>query len=110
MEPALADQLQELQYNDIAGLERSIDTAYKIASKRLFEVFIDKFKLLDHLNALRNYLMLGRGDFADQLMEALEYACFSSASNNVSNMFDVTQVRVWRSQRTHFTDTISRLR
>jgi len=62
----------ELQYNDIAGLERSIDTAYKIASKRLFEVFINKFKLLDHLDALRNYLMLGRGDFADQLMEALE--------------------------------------
>ncbi|KXN89628.1 hypothetical protein AN958_05495 [Leucoagaricus sp. SymC.cos] len=62
----------QLQYNDIAGLERSIDTAYKIASKRLFEVFIDKFKLLDHLNALRNYLMLGRGDFADQLMETLD--------------------------------------
>ncbi|KAF9453076.1 gamma-tubulin complex, DGRIP91/SPC98 component, partial [Macrolepiota fuliginosa MF-IS2] len=62
----------QLQYNDITGLERSIDTAYKIASKRLFEVFIDKFKLLDHLNALRNYLMLGRGDFADQLMETLE--------------------------------------
>ncbi|KAF5363247.1 hypothetical protein D9756_000424 [Leucocoprinus leucothites] len=61
-----------LQYNDIAGLERSIDTAYRIASKRLFEVFIDKFKLLDHLDALRNYLMLGRGDFADQLMEALD--------------------------------------
>lgn len=62
----------QLQYNDIAGLERSIDTAYKIASKRLFEVFIDKFKLLDHLDALRNYLMLGRGDFADQLMETLD--------------------------------------
>jgi gamma-tubulin complex component 3 len=38
----------------------------------LFEVFIDKFKLLDHLNALRDYLMLGHGDFADQLMETLE--------------------------------------
>ncbi|KAJ3565736.1 hypothetical protein NP233_g7448 [Leucocoprinus birnbaumii] len=62
----------QLQYNDIAGLERSIDTAYRIASKRLFEVFIDKFKLIDHLDALRNYLMLGRGDFADQLMEALD--------------------------------------
>ncbi|XP_006460300.1 hypothetical protein AGABI2DRAFT_203257 [Agaricus bisporus var. bisporus H97] len=62
----------QLRYNDIAGLERSIDIAYSIASRRLFEVFIDKFKLLDHLNALRDYLMLGHGDFADQLMETLE--------------------------------------
>ncbi|KAG6866477.1 hypothetical protein C0991_003995 [Blastosporella zonata] len=53
------------------GLERSIDTAYQIASQRLFEVFIEKFKLLDHLSALKNYLLLGHGDFADRLMEAL---------------------------------------
>ncbi|KAJ6539390.1 gamma-tubulin complex, component 3 [Mycena capillaripes] len=60
-----------LKYSDIAGLERSIDAAYQIASQRLFEVFIDKFKLLDHLRALKHYLMLGHGDFADKLMEAL---------------------------------------
>lgn len=60
-----------LQYSDIAGLERSIDAAYHIASQRLFEVFIEKFKLLDHFSALKNYLLLGHGDFADRLMEAL---------------------------------------
>ncbi|TFK75864.1 gamma-tubulin complex DGRIP91/SPC98 component [Pluteus cervinus] len=60
-----------LKYSDIHGLERSIDAAYQIASQRLFEIFIDKFKLLDHLHALKNYLMLGHGDFAEQLMEAL---------------------------------------
>lgn len=60
-----------LKYSDIAGLERSIDAAYQTASHRLFEVFLEKFKLLDHLKALKHYLMLGHGDFADQLMEAL---------------------------------------
>ncbi|GLB33853.1 putative gamma-tubulin complex DGRIP91 SPC98 component [Lyophyllum shimeji] len=60
-----------LKYSDIAGLERSIDAAYQVASQRLFEVFIEKFKLLDHLSALKNYLLLGHGDFADRLMEAL---------------------------------------
>ncbi|PFH52765.1 hypothetical protein AMATHDRAFT_139134 [Amanita thiersii Skay4041] len=60
-----------LRYSDIAGLERSIDIAYQIASYRLFEVFLDKFKLLDHLTALKNYMMLGHGDFVDQLMDAL---------------------------------------
>lgn len=63
--------LVALKYSDISGLERSIDAAYKIASQRLFDVFFDKFKLLVHLRALKNYLMLGHGDFADQLMDTL---------------------------------------
>ncbi|ETW84038.1 hypothetical protein HETIRDRAFT_415759 [Heterobasidion irregulare TC 32-1] len=60
-----------LQYSDISGLERSIDAAYRIASQRLFDIFFEKFRLLDHLRALKNYLFLGHGDFADQLMDAL---------------------------------------
>ncbi|CAE6481924.1 unnamed protein product [Rhizoctonia solani] len=60
-----------LKYSDITGLEHSIDTAFQIASQRLFDVFLVKFKLMDHLLALKQYLMLGHGDFADQLMEAL---------------------------------------
>lgn len=60
-----------LKYSDIGGLERSIDAAYSTASQRLFDVFLEKFKLLDHLSALKNYMMLGQGDFADQLMIAL---------------------------------------
>jgi gamma-tubulin complex component 3 len=58
----------------MAGLVRSIDNAYQIASRRLFDVFFEKFKLMDHLRALKQYLLLGHGDFADQLMEALLYA------------------------------------
>ncbi|OJA18989.1 hypothetical protein AZE42_00397 [Rhizopogon vesiculosus] len=60
-----------LKYSDIAGLERSIDSAYSTASARLFEVFTEKFRLLDHLSALKHYLLLGYGDFSEQLMEAL---------------------------------------
>ncbi|KAG1755711.1 gamma-tubulin complex, component 3 [Suillus lakei] len=60
-----------LKYSDIAGLERSIDSAYNTASARLFEVFTEKFRLLDHLSALKHYLLLGYGDFAEQLMESL---------------------------------------
>ncbi len=60
-----------LQYSDIAGLERSIDAAYQIASRRLFDIFFEKYKLLEHLTALKHYLLLGHGDFVDQLMETL---------------------------------------
>ncbi|KAF5390561.1 hypothetical protein D9757_002759 [Collybiopsis confluens] len=62
---------RSLKYSDIAGLERSIDAAYSTASQRLFDVFLEKFRLLDHLCALKNYMMLGHGDFADRLMSAL---------------------------------------
>ena len=58
-------------YTDLAGLERSIDDAYSIANARLLEVFFDKYALLDHLRALKSYLMLGMGDFAELLMEAI---------------------------------------
>jgi gamma-tubulin complex component 3 len=71
---SLINDVTALKYSDISGLERSIDAAYQTASQRLFEVFIEKFKLLDHLRALKHYLMLGHGDFADQLMETLGWA------------------------------------
>jgi gamma-tubulin complex component 3 len=55
----------------MASLERSISLAYSTASQRLFELFFDKFKLMDHLRALKDYLMLGKGDFCEILMEQL---------------------------------------
>ncbi|KAG2738275.1 hypothetical protein P692DRAFT_20882756 [Suillus brevipes Sb2] len=54
-----------LKYSDIAGLECSINSAYSTASARLFEVFTEKFRLLGHLSALKHYLLLGYGDFAE---------------------------------------------
>ncbi|KAH7105471.1 gamma-tubulin complex, DGRIP91/SPC98 component [Auriculariales sp. MPI-PUGE-AT-0066] len=60
-----------LQYSDIQALERSIDDAFKIANQRLFDVFIDKFKLMDHVRALKMFLLLGQGDFIEQLMDSL---------------------------------------
>lgn len=77
MPSTLSDNLQyliqyaALKYSDIVGLERSIDNAYQIASRRLLDIFFDKYGLLAHLKALKHYLLLGYGDFADQLMETL---------------------------------------
>jgi len=68
---AMSADFLALKYSDLAGLEHSIDVAYSIASQRLLETFFDKFNLLDHLRALKSYLMLGAGDFTEHLMEAL---------------------------------------
>ncbi|PWN46995.1 hypothetical protein IE53DRAFT_336133, partial [Violaceomyces palustris] len=74
---------RDLRYSDLVGLEHTIDTVFTIASKRLLDIFLDKFKLLDHLRALKDYLMLSRGDFVDLLMRSLS----SSLSRPASSLF-----------------------
>ena len=68
----VSDYATALQYSDIEGLKHSIDSAYSIVSQRLFDIFFEKFGLMNHLKALKNYMFLGHGDFADSLMIALE--------------------------------------
>ncbi|KAL2866983.1 tubulin gamma complex associated family protein [Aspergillus lucknowensis] len=62
---------KELRYGDTASLETSIDEAYKATMARLIHLMDDKFKLFDHLHALKKYLLLGQGDFIALLMESL---------------------------------------
>ncbi|KAF9891104.1 Microtubule-nucleating Tub4p (gamma-tubulin) complex component [Aspergillus nanangensis] len=62
---------KELRYGDTASLESSIDEAYKATMARLIYLMDDKFKLFDHLRALKKYLLLGQGDFIALLMESL---------------------------------------
>lgn len=65
------DASKELRYGDTATLETSIDEAYKTTMARLIYLMDSKFKLFDHLNALKKYLLLGQGDFIALLMESL---------------------------------------
>lgn len=65
------DSSRELQYGDTATLETSIDEAYKRTMARLIHLMEDKFKLFEHLAALKKYLLLGQGDFIALLMESL---------------------------------------
>lgn len=65
------DASKELKYGDTATLETSIDEAYKTTMARLIHLMATKFHLFDHLGALKNYLLLGAGDFISVLMESL---------------------------------------
>lgn len=62
---------KELRYGDTATLEAWIDEAYKTTMRRLMELMADKFGLVDHLQALKRYILLGQGDFIALLMESL---------------------------------------
>ena len=62
---------KELRYGDTANLEQSIVEAYKTTMARLMDLMANKFKLFEHLQALKKYLLLGAGDFIAILMESL---------------------------------------
>jgi hypothetical protein len=53
-------------------LQTMMDSAYLEISRRVLDVLIGQYKFLDHLQALRRYLLLGQGDFIHHLMELLE--------------------------------------
>ena len=40
-------------------------------SKRLLETLFKKYKFVEHLHAIRRYLLLGQGDFIRHLMDVL---------------------------------------
>ncbi|KAK9477333.1 Spc98 family-domain-containing protein [Lipomyces japonicus] len=56
---------------DTASMERAIDVAYNGTVTHLRLLLTTKFKFLDHLQAMKKYLLLGQGDFVAMLMELL---------------------------------------
>ncbi|KAL2757876.1 hypothetical protein ACRALDRAFT_1047822 [Sodiomyces alcalophilus JCM 7366] len=62
---------KELRYGDIETLEAWIDEAYKTTMQRLIHLMADKFHVFEHLQALKDYILLGQGDFIALLMESL---------------------------------------
>ncbi|WFD31909.1 Microtubule-nucleating Tub4p (gamma-tubulin) complex component [Malassezia sp. CBS 17886] len=60
-----------LRYSDMIGLEHTIDTVFAIASGHLRDLFLRTFRLREHLRAIKEYLLLTKGDFADALMQTL---------------------------------------
>ncbi|KAJ3010986.1 UNVERIFIED_CONTAM: Gamma-tubulin complex component 3 [Siphonaria sp. JEL0065] len=60
-----------LEYGDSRLLEKSITTAYTSISAYILELLFGKYKLMTHLRALKKYLLLGQGDFVQNLMDKL---------------------------------------
>jgi len=54
------------------ALQEKIDAAYFETSKYLLDVLNKKYNLLEHMQAMRRYLLLGQGDFIRHLMDLLK--------------------------------------
>jgi gamma-tubulin complex component 3 len=63
----MLEQKTDTQFQDM------IDSIYVDTSNTLMEILMKKYKLMDHFNALRRYLLLGQGDFIRHLMDLMEY-------------------------------------
>ena len=63
---SMLDQKTDSQFQDV------IDSAYADTSATLIKILMEKYKLLDHFNSLRKYLLLGQGDFINHLMDLME--------------------------------------
>jgi len=50
---------------------RNIDILHKLVNKDLIRIFFQKFKLIENLESLNKYLLLGQGDMMQVLMESL---------------------------------------
>ncbi|XP_063067999.1 gamma-tubulin complex component 3 [Engraulis encrasicolus] len=60
-------------FTDLEGaFQGKIDAAYFDTSKYLLDVLNKNYQLLEHLQAMRRYLLLGQGDFIRHLMDLLK--------------------------------------
>lgn len=55
-------------------LENLVGLTFRETSCHVLEEIMTRHKLMDHLRALRRYLLLGQGDFIHYLMELLKYS------------------------------------
>ncbi|CAO3613996.1 unnamed protein product [Mucor hiemalis] len=63
--------IHTFRYGETQAVEEAIDVAYMKTSKALLNSLKSKYKLMDHLKAMKRYLLLGQGDFIQYLMDVL---------------------------------------
>lgn len=53
------------------ALSAWVDHAYRVTNKELIQFLFQKYQFFNHCNAIRKYLLLGQGDFIQNLMDLL---------------------------------------
>ncbi|KAJ3584845.1 hypothetical protein NHX12_015340, partial [Muraenolepis orangiensis] len=94
----------ELLWDLEGAFQGKIDAAYFDTSKYLLDVLNRDYLLLEHLQAMRRYLLLGQGDFIRHLMDLLKPELARPAStlyqHNLTGILE-TAVRATNAQYDH---------
>lgn len=64
------------QFDDLHVLEHTINQANLEANKHLLTLLVSTYKYKETLFALKQYMLLGSGDFVTTLLSELEYCSF----------------------------------
>ncbi|XP_070157516.1 gamma-tubulin complex component 3 [Polyergus mexicanus] len=82
-------------------LQTMMNAAYKETSTRVVEILTKQYHLMDHLQGIKGYLLLGQGHFIQHLMHLLEPELAKSASSlyphNLSSILE-TAIRATSSK------------
>jgi gamma-tubulin complex component 3 len=100
-----------LDYDTIGDLEEVISIAAEKVNKRLLEVFFSKYSFLSHCQSIKRYLLLGQGDFIQQLMSLLgEELSKPISALYRHNLISILESAIQRSNaQYHQTDFVHRL-
>ncbi|XP_016956200.1 gamma-tubulin complex component 3 [Drosophila biarmipes] len=70
----------------------AVETCYQQTSKHVLDIMVGSHKLLDHLQAMRRYMLLGQGDFVsiliDNMKDELERNGCDIYANDLTSMLD----------------------
>jgi len=75
------DELKAIMDNNVAHFfsyvpdtkwHAAVETCYQQTSKHVLDIMVGPHKLLDHLQGMRRYLLLGQGDFVSILIENMK--------------------------------------
>ncbi|RKP25210.1 Spc98 family-domain-containing protein [Syncephalis pseudoplumigaleata] len=66
-----SEWVTERQQDTRSRLETSIDTVYRATSRRLLDTLYTRYRVIDHMQAIKRFLLLGQGEFVQHLMDAL---------------------------------------
>nr|XP_016937850.2 gamma-tubulin complex component 3-like [Drosophila suzukii] len=75
------DELKAIMDNNVAHFfsyvpdtkwHAAVETCYQQTSKHVLDIMVGHHKLLDHLQAMRRYMLLGQGDFVSILIENMK--------------------------------------
>lgn len=97
----LAQAASMFSQDQNSDFQEMLDSVYAETSQHLLNVLQKKYKFLEHLKAMRRYLLLGQGDFIRHLMDLLEEDLAKPASNlylhNLSGILE-TAIRATNAQ------------
>lgn len=89
--------------------ESILDKVSGIIDKILFDMVLDEFHFLDHVEAIKSFIFLCRADFAEQILHGLEYVFVLRYAHIFSKELDKPATSIYKHNVTLAVDRVLRI-